>query len=131
LKYFNKFIKILKVFVIILFFFSCNNGKFYIYEVEGNNNLTSKTKYNQYTDKHNIPLFFDRSAITDNYKEISIIATNNYFYGEFFFDKVFMNLLNKKAASLNADALIYEKDFSEFTNYKKDFIYFTLIQYEK
>ena len=78
----------------------------------------------------NIKLYFNRSDINRDYEEVSIIASNNHYYGDFFFDNVYMNLLNKQAALILADALIYEKDFSKFPGYDSSFLYFTAIKYK-
>ena len=77
-----------------------------------------------------ITLYFDRKDIIDNYKEINVIATNNFFYGQFFFDEVFMDILKRKAQSIRADALIFERDRKDYTNYNDDYLYFTAIQYK-
>ena len=76
-----------------------------------------------------INLYFDRSEITNNYKEINIIATNNFFYGQFFFDEVFMDILKRKVQSMKSDAIIYERDRVDYPNYNEEYLYFTVIKY--
>ena len=62
-------------------------------------------------------------------KTRNIIATNNFFYGQFFFDEVFMDILKRKAQTIRADAIIFERDRKDYPNYNEDYLYFTAIQY--
>lgn len=77
-----------------------------------------------------IVLYFDRKNIVNDYNEINIIATNNFYYGQFFFDEVFMDILKRKAQSIRADAIIFERDKKDYPNYNDDYLYFTAIQYK-
>ena len=127
----NQIKKILFIqFVIIAF--SCSSSSFYLFDINGEelDNKSTRRSYS-YNNPNEIELYFNREAIEREYREIGVVSTSNYFYGEFFFDNVFMNLLRKKAATIGADALIYEKNFENFSNYSKEYIYFTAIEYEK
>ena len=130
--------------IFILLFISCG-VKFNIYDID---DKKSEFDYSQakkhYYDSNGIDIYFDRSEIIKKYTEVKIIETNNYYYGEFFFDKLFMKQLLNNAASISnknckncrvcdcivIDGLIYEEEFSSFPDYKEDFIYFTGIKYE-
>ena len=111
---------------------SCSSGSFILYDLNGNK-LDNKyrTKGYSYKNPNDIKLYFDRTIIEKKYSEIVVISTNNYFYGEFFFDDVFMNLLRKKAETIGADALIYEKNYKGYSKNIKEYIYFTAIEYEE
>lgn len=116
----------------ILFIFSCSSGSFLLYDLNGKP-LDNKYKNRNYSyiNHNDIKLYFDSSSVEKKYSDLIIISTNNYYYGEFFFDDVFMNLLRKKAESVGADALIYNKDFKGFSDNSTNYIYFTAIIYEQ
>ena len=113
----------------ILFFFACSmNSGFQVYNMDGNKiSLNNKRKYNS----HAVKLFFDRAEIEANFKEVNVIASNHHYYGDFFYDDIFMSSLNKKVSLLDVDALIFEKDSSSFLFYKEGFIYFTAIKFKE
>ena len=118
--------------LLFFLFFSCSsNGGFYIYDLNGKEiNLNHNSNRRNYNFNKNSTLYFDRSEIKDDYIEVNVIASKHYFYGNFYFDKSFMNSLNKRVSLLDVDALIFEEDFSMYKKYKKEFIYFTAIQYK-
>ena len=72
-------------------------------------------------------LVIDPTSIPE---EINIIATNNFYYGQFFFDDIFMDILKSKAGSLNADAIIFEKNKKDYPNYNEDYLFFTAIRFK-
>ena len=119
-------------FLFILFFSCSSNGGFYIYDLNGKEiNLNHNSNRLSYNSNENTMLYFDRSKIKEEYIEVNVIASNHYYYGNFYFDKSFMNSLNKRVSLLEIDALIFEEDFSTYPNYNKEFIYFTAIRYKK
>ena len=75
-------------------------------------------------------LYFDRDDVQREYEEVNIIATNNFYYGQFFFDSIFMDILKEKTNSINADAIIYEKDRKDFPFYNDEYLYFIAIRYK-
>jgi hypothetical protein len=79
---------------------------------------------------NNFKIIFDRAAIDKNFVEVSIIKTDYYYYGQFFFDENFMKMLKIKATDIGSDALIYEKERTDFSNYNENFLYFTAIKYQ-
>ena len=81
-------------------------------------------------NSNNISLYFDRDEIKKSFEEVNIIASNQHYYGDFYFDDVFMNSLNKKVSLLDADALIFEKDLSRYSFYNENYIYFTAIKFK-
>ena len=117
------------IFLFILFWFGCTNQHFMIYTIDGEP-LYNNSKYKSNNFNSGIELYFDRNDIKKNFQESHIIATDNFFYGQFFFDKIFMSILKEKVNSLNADAVIHEKDRIDFPNYNEDFIYFTVIKFK-
>jgi len=121
--------KQIKIYLIYSFFLvSCStNSGFQFYSVDGDKiNLSNRKQY--YND--NVQLFFSRDEIEKEYTEVNVIASNHHYYGDFFFDEIFMNSLNKKVSLLNVDALIFEKDSLRFSFYKEGFIYFTAIKFK-
>ena len=80
--------------LVIIFFTSCSNGNFLVYDLFGNEIVENNNRASQKT--YNKELYFDRSKILREYEEVNVIAMNNYYYGNFYFDKTFMHLLNKK-----------------------------------
>ena len=77
-----------------------------------------------------VRVYFSTSDIEYDYEEINIIATNNFYYGQFFFDDIFMDILKSKAGSLNADAIIFEKNKKDYPNYNEDYLFFTAIRFK-
>ena len=121
---------ILKIHFLFFLFLSCSsNGGFYIYDLNGKEINYSSNRRN-YNFNENITLYFDRSEIKKDYIEVNVIGSKHHYYGNFYFDKSFMNSLNKRFSLLDVDALIFEADFSMHENYNKEFIYFTAIQYK-
>ena len=111
---------------------SCSSGSFILYDLDGNKlDNKYKNRNHTYKDHNDIKLYFDSDSIEKKYSDLVIISTNNYYYGEFFFDDVFINILRKTAESIGADALIYNKDFKGFSNNSESYIYFTAIIYNE
>ena len=121
--------KQIKIYLIYSFFLlSCSaNSGFQFYSIDGDKiNLSNRKQY--YND--NIQLFFSRDEIMKEYTEVNVIASNHHYYGDFFFDEIFMNSLNKKVSLLDVDALIFEKDSLRFSFFKEGYIYFTAIKFK-
>ena len=121
--------KRIEIYLIYCFFLvSCStNSGFQIYSIDGDTvNLNNRKKY--YNE--NVQLFFSRDEIKADYTEINVIASNHHYYGDFFFDEIFMNSLNKKVSLLDVDALIFEKDSLRFSFFKEGYIYFTAIKFK-
>ncbi len=115
------------LFIILVGFNNCSRDHFIIYKMNGEK--VESHRNNKRFSNSEIKLYFDRSEITNNYKEINIIATNNFFYGQFFFDEVFMDILKRKVQSMKSDAIIYERDRVDYPNYNEEYLYFTVIKY--
>lgn len=119
------------IFLIIagLFIPGCANKHFIIYKMDGQryDNKSNVFKTSLVSD---FKLFFDRSEITNEYDEIAIFGTDNFYYGQFFLDDIFMKILKVKTLEINADAIIYEKDRIDFPDYNENFLYFTVIRYK-
>ena len=118
-----------KIYVfLILFFASCSmNSGFRIYDFNGKELKLSRTRYN---NQNSVKLYFNRENIDLPFEEVKIIESNHHYYGDFYFDKVFMNTLNKKVSLLDVDALIFETDLSKYSFYKKDNLYFIAIKFK-
>jgi len=120
----------LKIVIILLsiVLFSCIDKHFLTYSIEG-----QKIKYDELKNNSNrisdFKLYFNKDEIDTVYTEIHFIATDYYYYGQFFFDKNFMSMLKGKTLHMGADALIYEKGRTDFPDYNKSFLYFTAIKY--
>ena len=111
----------------LLFLFGCSSNHFIIYKMNGE---IEENRVSSWRSKSGIELYFDKQDIKYDYEEINIIATNNFYYGQFFFDDVFMDILETQAISINADALIYEKNKKNYPNYDDEYLYFTAIRYK-
>lgn len=119
---------ILFLILVMTIFNNCSRDHFIVYRMSGEEVIKhNRSRGYKVSD---ITLYFGREDIEKNYKEINIIATNNFYYGQFFFDEVFMDILKRKAQSIRADAIIFERDKKDFPNYNKDYLYFTAIQYK-
>mgnify|MGYP001177128339 CR=1 FL=1 len=116
------------IYICIIFLFSCVDKHFLTYSIEG-----QKIKYDELKNNSNrisdFKLYFNKDEIDTEYTEIHFIATDYYYYGQFFFDKNFMSMLKSKTLHMGADALIYEKGRTDFPDYNKNFLYFTAIKY--
>ena len=126
LKYKN-FYKLFFIWQFLIFNSSCSNNHFIIYTIDGERIYDSQKSR---THNFSFKLYFDRKDINYEFDEINIIATDNFYYGQFFFDKVFMRILENQVQTLNADAVIYEKDRIDYPNYTEGFLYFTAIKYK-
>ena len=121
-------IKVYFYIFLMIFFVSCSmNSGFYIYDLNGEQLKINRLRYSNYKS---VKLYFDRQNIDAPYEEINIIESKHHYYGEFYFDKVFMSTLNKKVSLLDVDALIFETDLSKYSFYKKDNLYFTAIKFK-
>ena len=69
-----------------------------------------------------------RDDIDEKFIEIAILSTDMNHYGNFFYDNVFMDRLKDEVTSLNANAVLYEKNKKDFTNYNEKLLYFTSIR---
>ena len=123
LKYSNKSILLF----LILFLLSCSNNHFIIYTMNGK---IEQERSSAWSSNSGVMVYFSKEDIKHDYEEINIIATNNFYYGQFFFDDIFMNILKDKAASINADAIVFEKNRIDYPNYNKDYLFFTAIRYK-
>ena len=115
------------IFSVFLFFFGCSNNHFVIYSIDGHvlDELSSKSY-----SSSNFFLYFNKDDINKDFEEIYIISTDNFYYGQFFFDDIFMDILKNKAGSLNADAIIFEKNKKDYPNYNEDYLFFTAIRFK-
>ena len=113
-----------------IFYFSCSKDHFIIYSMDGEK-IVERGRRNTKRTIDDITLYFDRNDIQRDYIEVSIIATNNFFYGQFFFDEVFMDILKRKAQSIRAHAIIYEREKIDYPDYNDKYLYFTAIRYIK
>jgi len=111
-----------------LFLFSCIDKHFIAYSIEGNK-IKYDDIYNNSGGISDFKLFFSKEEVDIEYNVMHYIATDYYYYGQFFFDKNFMSMLKSKTLHMGADALIYEKDRTDFPDYDKNFLYFTAIKY--
>ena len=107
--------------IILLLFLNCSN-KFF------NEQPLIKYDFIEKLNIYSFDFYKSRSDIKQDFIEIAVISTDMYFYGNFFYDQVFMGRLKEKVFSLNANAIIYEKDKKDFENYNENFIYFTVIR---
>ena len=119
----------MKYLIFIIFFFSCADKNFIVFSIDGeklNDDIydTGNISINKFD------LFFSKNDINREYIEVNIIATNYFHYGQFFFDKNFMKMLENRTYDIGADALIFEKDRMDFPNYNESYLYFTAIKYK-
>ena len=114
---------------LFLFVVSCVDKHFKIYDLSGEL-LKNVDYYKSSYVFDEFELYFNRKKIDREFEEINIIATDYYYYGQFFFDKNFMSMLKNKTLHMGADALIYEKDRTDFPNYNENYLYFTAIKYK-
>ena len=112
-----------KIFLLIFcLFYSCTyTDQFIIYP-------SSNIEEKDYFIAANFQLFFNEEDIHNDYIEIAIIATDMYYYGNFFFDDIFMSLLEKKVYSMNGNAVIYNKNKIDYEDYNKNYLYFKVIK---
>jgi len=123
-------IKNLHIFIILFFFLSCSSEHFIIYSMDGEKYNKKNSNHFNAGSSYNFKIFFDRNKIEMEYDEVAIFSTDNFYYGQFFFDEVFMKILKVKVNEINADAIIYEKDRKDFPDYNEKFLYFTAIRYK-
>jgi len=120
-------IKIVFYFCLIIFF-SCVDKHFIAYSTDGKR-LNYEDLYSSSVGISDFKLFFNKDEVDLEYTTLHFIATDYYYYGQFFFDKNFMSMLKNKTLHMGADALIYEKDRTDFPNYNENYLYFTAIKY--
>jgi hypothetical protein len=77
---------------------------------------------------YNFNFYKSKSDIENNYIEIAILSTEMHYYGNFFYDELFMERLKNEVVSLNGNAVLYEKNKKDYKDYNKNFIYFTVIR---
>lgn len=123
INYSNKLIILLFLFLL----FGCSNKHFIIYKMNGQ---IEQDRSSSWSSSSGVELYFSKEDINYDYEEVNLIATNNFYYGQFFFDDIFMDILKDKAKSINADALIYEKDRNDYPYYNEKYLYFTAIRYK-
>tara|TARA_Y100000590_G_C15038027_1_gene757731 strand:- start:33 stop:401 length:369 start_codon:yes stop_codon:yes gene_type:complete len=117
-------------FIYLLFFISCTDKHFIIYSIHGER-LNSNDIYDSDNKSfNNFNLYFSKNDIEKDFEEVNIIATDYYHYGQFFFDKNFMEMLENRTYNIGADALIFEKDKTDFPDYIESYLYFTAIKYK-
>ena len=112
---------------LILFLVGCSNNHFVIYKLNGE---IEQDRYSNRGSHVGVELYFSKSDVKHDYEEINVIATNNFYYGQFFFDEIFMDILKDKASSISSDALIYEKHRKDYPHYNGEYLYFTAIRYK-
>ena len=109
---------------ILLLFVSCShNDQFIIYE---NSNFKKG-----YIQDSSFELYFDEKLINHEFEEVAILATDTYYYGNFFFDTLFMNALKKKVISLGGNGAIYDKNKIDYPDYNQKYLYFRVINVKK
>ena len=115
------------MFPIFLFYFGCSNNHFVIYSMEGHtlDDLSSKKYSNS-----NFFLYFNKDDIDQDFEEIYIMSTDNFYYGQFFFDDIFMDILKNKTNELGADALLYEKNRKDYPSFDENLLFFTAIRFK-
>jgi len=117
----------LHLMIIPLILSGCSNNHFIIYSMNGQ---ILENYSNNYNINNRFDIYFDRDDINEDFEEINIIATDNFYYGQFFFDSIFMDMLKEKTHSMKADAVIYEKDRTDFPFFDDRYLYFTAIRYK-
>ncbi len=115
-------IKIAVVILLLSVFYSCSNKEQYL--VYPTDHVLDEDNFHDIGFK----LYFNESEIKSDYINVAVIATDMYYYGNFFFDDIFMSMLEKKVFSLKGNAVIYNKDKIDFDEYNEDYLYFQVIQ---
>jgi len=122
------FLDLLYLFI-FLFCASCVDKHFIIYSVTGEQ-LRYEQAYKNTSGILDFKLYFNKDEINVEYSKIHIIATDYFYYGQFFFDTNFMSMLKSKTQHIGADALLYERNRIDYPNFDENFLYFTAIKYE-
>ena len=99
----------------------CTTEFFNVMPIVDSKNLKSTAFYSY-------NFYKSRDDIDKKFIEIAILSTDMNHYGNFFYDDVFMARLKDAIISLNANAVLYEKNKKDFTNYNEKFLYFTAIR---
>ena len=115
-------IKIAVVILLLSVFYSCSNKEQYL--VYPTDQVLDEDNFYDIGFK----LYFNESEIKNDYINVAVIATDMYYYGNFFFDDIFMSMLEKKVFSLRGNAVIYNKDKIDFNEYNENYLYFQVIQ---
>ena len=113
-----------------LFLISCVDKHFIIYSIHGERLNNNEVYDSASVNFSNFNLYFSKDDIENEFEEVHIIATDYFHYGQFFFDKNFMQMLENRTYDIGADALIFEKDRIDFPNYNESYLYFTAIKYK-
>ena len=108
--------------MLLSIFYSCSNKDQYL--VYPTNQVLDE---NNFYDR-GFKLYFNESEIKNDYIKVAVLATDMYHYGNFFFDDIFMSMLERKVFSLQGNAVIYNKDKTDFDAYNEDYLYFQVIQ---
>ena len=124
----NKVQLIIFYFLILVLSVSCIDKHFIVYSITGQE-LRYEETYRETRGIADFKLYFSKDEIDKEYLEINAIATDYFYYGQFFFDKNFMSMLKSKTLYIGADALLYESERKDFPNYNEDYLYFTAIKY--
>ena len=114
---------------LFLFVVSCVDKHFKIYDLSGEL-LKNVDYYKSSYVFDEFELYFNRKKIDREFEEINIIATDYYYYGQFFFDENFMSMIKSKSLDIGADAIIFEKGRKDFPDYNDNFLYFTAIKFK-
>ena len=113
-----------------LFLISCVDKHFIIYSIHGERLNNNEVYDSASVNFSNFNLYFSKDDIENEFEEVHIIATDYFHYGQFFFDKNFMEMLENRTYNIGADALIFEKDKTDFPDYIESYLYFTAIKYK-
>ena len=81
--------------ILLCFFLSCIDKHFIIYSITGDE-LKYDEAYKSSNSNTDFNLYFNKDEIEHEYLEINTIATNYFYYGNFFFDKNFMTKLKNR-----------------------------------
>ena len=73
----------------LFFLFSCVDKHFIAYSIDGEK-LNYEDLYSSSSGISDFKLFFNKNEIDLEYTILHFIATDYYYYGQFFFDKNFM-----------------------------------------
>ena len=108
--------------LLLTIFYSCSQSdQFIVYPIE---DVLVDSGYSH----KKFRLYFNDNEIENEYIKIAVIGTDMYYYGQFFFDEIFMKILEKKVYALNGNAVIYNKNKVNYKEYDNSYLYFEVIQ---
>jgi hypothetical protein len=113
-----------------LFLLSCTDKHFIIYSIHGERLNNNDVYDSSDSNFNNFNLYFSKNDVEEKFEEINVIAIDYFHYGQFFFDRNFMEMLENRTYNIGADALIFEKDRKDFPSYNERYLYFTAIKYK-